>query len=761
MKKRIDLFFLVVVTLFFGNLSFAQSGQVRGYVYDQASGQPVGFATVYLGGTQLGTTTDIEGFYTISGISEGSYSLIASFVGYDSIAVDIAVGNNGVLNQNIYIKESNVELQGVEISAEKTVRKEQVNVSVTKVTPKEIKVLPSVGGQPDLAQYLQVLPGVIFTGDQGGQLYIRGGSPVQNKVLIDGMTIYNPFHSIGFFSVFETEAIRNVDVLTGGFGAKYGGRISAVVDIQTREGNRKRFGGIVSANPFQTKALVEGPIIRLKDDNEGTSVSFLLTGKHSYIDRTSPKLYSYADSSGLPYNFTDLYGKISLNSSNGSKVNVFGFNYRDNVSYTGLSELGWTSTGGGMNFKLLPSNAKMVIGGRFAYSNYDISLAESDAQPRTSSVGGFNGGIDFSLFGKNSETNYGIEIVGLATDFRFKNYTGVNIEQTQNTTELAGFVSHRQKLGALVLEPSLRLHYYASLSNLSLEPRLGLKLNVTDDIRVKFAGGMYSQNLISAVNERDIVNLFVGFLSGPEEAVYNPQTGADTEHRLQKAIHAIGGVEFDITDNLQFNVEPYFKRFTQLINLNRNKITNQDPSYVAETGNAYGVDFSADYKKDRLFVWAVYSMAYVNRNNGEQTYPTNFDRRHNANLVTGYTMGKDKSWDASVRWNLGSGFPFTLTQGFFESVTPTGGIDSDFITQNGDLGIEYDQIINGGRLPYYHRLDISLTKKIKFSKYAGMEINASATNVYNRQNIFYFDRVRYTRVNQLPILPSLGVTFNF
>ncbi len=137
--------------------------------------------------------------------------------------------------------------------------KSEVQISKLSVTAKQIRSLPSAGGQADIAQYLTVLPGVVFTGDQGGQLYIRGGSPVQNRILLDGMTIFNPFHSIGFYSVFETELIRNVDVLTGGFNADYGGRISAVVDVKTREGNRKRLAGLVSGSPFLAKAMIEGP----------------------------------------------------------------------------------------------------------------------------------------------------------------------------------------------------------------------------------------------------------------------------------------------------------------------------------------------------------------------------------------------------------------------------------------------------------------------------------------------------------------------
>src|SRR5690606_1291613 len=157
------------------------------------------------------------------------------------------------------------------------------------------------------------------------------------------------------------------------------------------------------------------------------------------------------------------------------------------------------------------------------------------------------------------------------------------------------FMKIKYRLGNLVVEPGLRMQYYASLNNFSLEPRIGAKVNLSDHVRLKFAGGVYSQNLISTVNERDIVNLFVGFLSGPDEILYKPNSSERTEHKLQKAIHGIAGVEIDISDKIELNVEPYIKRFSQLINLNRNKLRPGDPNYITETGNAYGIDLLLKY----------------------------------------------------------------------------------------------------------------------------------------------------------------------
>ncbi|HMR43616.1 MAG TPA: TonB-dependent receptor plug domain-containing protein, partial [Saprospiraceae bacterium] len=661
----------------------------------------------------------------------------------------------------LYIQESGIELEGVEVSARREQAKTDVQISKVTVTPQQIKSLPSTGGVADIAQYLPVLPGIILSGDQGGQLYIRGGSPVQNKILLDGMTIYNPFHSIGFFSVFETETIRSVDVLTGGFNAEHGGRVSAVVDIKTREGNKKRLAGSVGVNPFQARALIEGPIVKLKEEENSGSTSFMLTAKHSYLKESSKVFYEYADSVGLPYNFTDVYGKLSFVSNNGSKLNLFGFNFSDDVNFKNIAKYGWKNSGGGANFTLIPPNSNILVGGSVAFSDYSIELTEGNGDPRNSGITTFNILFDFTFFGADSEVKYGVEFNGFNTDFRFRNAFGITIEQKDFTSELAGFFKYKQKVGDLILEPGLRIQYYASQSNLSVEPRFGLKYNITDYLRFKAAGGLYSQNLISSVNERDIVNLFVGFLAGPEQTFFKPNDTDPVDHRLQKAWHAVAGFEIDLGKDVELNVEPYYKNFTQLIGLNRNKIRASQPDFETETGEAYGIDFSVRYQLKNTYLWGTYSYAYVNRDDGEQLYPTVFDRRHNVNFLVSQSFGKKKEWEASLRWNYGSGFPFTLTQGFYTLFNFQDGISTDVLQGNPDLGIIYDDKRNNGRLPDYHRMDISLKRTFTFSKYTQLEAVASVTNIYDRENIFYFDRVRYNRVNQLPILPSIGLNFNF
>ena len=749
----------------FGASLMAQTGGIRGNVFDKNSAEPILFGTVILEGTTFGTNTDLDGFFSIPNIPAGDYNLVVTYVGYDSLSVPVQIKPGAYTYQRLFIEESSIQLGTVNVSARKEKAKTDVQISEVTLTPKQIQALPSTGGDPDIAQYLTVLPGIISSGDQGGQLYIRGGAPIQNLILLDGMTIFNPFHSIGFYSVFETETIRSVDVLTGGFNAEYGGRISSVLDIRTREGNMKRLSGLVSASPFMARGVIEGPIKKLEADGGGSS-SFMLTAKHSYIDRTSEYLYSYAKSAldstnSLPFNFTDFYGKMAFLTGNGTKFNLFGFNFRDGVDYQAAA-LNWNTSGGGFNFTVVPPNSNLIFGGTVGYSDYLISLEESGEDPRMSQIGNVSAQLDFTYFGGRSELNYGVLFNGINTDFVFRNFLGVTIQQKDFTTELGGFLIYKQRLGNWVVEPSVRIQLYASQGNTTLEPRLGAKYNVSRRFRLKFAGGMYSQNLLSSVNERDVVNLFVGFLTGPEQTIYLPGTQTPTNHRLQKAIHGIAGVEIDLADNLELNLEGYYKGFTQLINLNRNKLTQQDPEFATETGEAYGADLSIRYETPHLYLWGTYSLTYVYRDNGDQVYPTVFDRRHNVNLLASYGFGQDNQWELGFRWNYGSPFPFTQTLGFYPFVNfLEQGLDTDPKTDNPPLGIIYTDELNGGRLISFHRLDASLKRTFTFSKNLSLDVTASVTNAYNRRNVFYIDRKTAERVDQLPVLPSLAVTMRF
>jgi hypothetical protein len=748
--------------------SFSQNASIRGFIYEKESGEPVIFTNVYLLGTTYGASTDVNGYFTVTQIPAGEYTLIVTYLGFDTIREPVIIKPGQIINKRLYLQKSAVQLKTFEVSAERQEGLTETKTSVVKITPKQISSIPSIG-TPDLAQYLQVLPGFIFTGDQGGQLYVRGGPPIQNKILLDGLVIYNPFHSIGLFSVFETDIMRNVDIYTGGFGAEYGGRISSIMDITTRDGNKSRLSGTIGGNTFGANIILEGPLKKINPET-GTSASFILAAKNSYLKESSKLFYNYIDTAGLPFNYTDVFGKISLNSESGSKLNIFGFNFTDNVFYKNIAEFEWGNTGVGSSFILVPGGTTTLIEGNLGYSDYKITLDDKQGNPKSSEISGFNLGLKFSYFTPNHEIKYGIETLGFRTLFNYTNSAGRTISQEQNTTELAVYVKDKITLDNLILEPSMRIHYYASLSDFSPEPRFAFKYIITETIRLKGAGGLYSQNLIAANSDRDVVNLFYGFLSGPEN-LQGTFDGKEVTHRLQKAQHAIFGVEVEPFKHMVINIEGYYKNFSQLTNLNKNKVFDDTYEYydkpdylkkdfILEKGNAYGFDMSVKYDMKKYYIWAVYSLGYINRYDGIIEYVPHYDRRHNANIVATALLGGKQNSEISIRWNFGSGFPFTKNQGHYPLITFEDGLDTDITNAEDQLGTLFADI-NNGRLPYYHRLDLSFKNTQYFTERVKLEITVGITNVYNRANIFYFDRITKERINQLPIMPSMGLSLKF
>ena len=792
-EKRLGFKILTFLFALFITISATAQGTVKGFIRSEATGEPVMFASVSLSGTSHGVSTDISGFYSLSKIPAGTYTLVVSSIEFQNIEEAIEIRHGKVLTKSYMLKEGVIELDGAVINADREEQLNSVKMSVETIRPADLKRIPSFGGQADLVQALQVMPGFVSTGDQGGQLYIRGGSPIQNKVLLDGMIVYNAFHSIGLFSVFDSDALANADIYTGAFSAKYGGRISSVMDIRTRNGNMKETNVKLGASPFGSKILLEGPLRQMNDGVGG--ISYLVSMKHSYLEYTSQYLYPYIDGGKLPFGFTDTYGKITFGGG-GSKLSLFGFNFTDRASVlnddTGISfaDYLWNSHGFGGQFTIVPPGSSVLVNGHFATSKYFIGLYEDDNNDgeinqdqtgRSSDINGFNFGLDFKYVAGEDNIEYGLEVIGLQTDFKTYNTLNVPVTQNETTTEFGSYIDYTINRGKLIVQPSLRLQYYSSLSKFRPEPRFGLKYKATERLRLKMAAGMYSQNLISANSDRDVVNLFYGFLTGPsnlQDNIVNPNGTTDTiRHTLQTANHLVMGFEFDLTEKLNLNVEGYIKDFTQLTNMNRNKLFPETADvadefrldYIVEKGFAKGVDVVLEYEEKGTYLWLVYGYGDVDRWDGFRWYDPVFDRRHNVNFVASQEFGKDGNWTVSSRWALGSGLPFTQSQGYYQSPSTGGGIYSDYLTYNPDqISITYAEL-NEGRLPAYHRLDLNISRsfdKISFNgktyKSKGeLDLTAGITNVYSRENIFYINRLTGQRKNQLPFLPSITIDWKF
>ena len=747
-----------------GVLAIAQNAVIKGFTYDEATGESLPYCTIQLMGTSFGALSDVSGAFLINKIPAGTYTVKVSQLGYIDLLDTVVLSGNATITKRYSISPNSQTLDAVQIVGENTRKEQETRTSVISVTPKDMSKMPAIGGQPDFAQYLQVLPGIISTGDQGGQLYVRGGTPVQNMLLLDGVILFNPFHSIGIFSVFDMDIMSSADVYTGGFGAEFGGRISSVMDIKTRDGNKKRLAGKVDVNNIGGQLLFEGPLLKLKDDRK-TSISFILSGKGSYLQQSSKFFYPYVKSEdGLPYNFWDLYGKVTLATRNGTRWNIFGFNYDDRVRYSSVANYGWNNWGIGSNFLIVPGDAPTTIEGSLAYSKYSSELQDANYDPRRSSMDGFTFDLGFNYYLGNSLLKVGIDVVGYNTNYEY--YTIYHAQRTieDHTTDLSIFAKYKYNFrNKLLIEPGFRLQYYYSLGEVSPEPRLAIKYNILKNLRLKLAAGMYSQNLVSITSDRDVVSLFNGFLSSPLESDLLPSTlindDKEMKGRLQKSQHVILGLEYDPINPLSINLEGYFKNFSQLISANRYKMLEDDNEFIWEKGQAYGGDISVKYEQKGVYIWFVYSLGWVKRTDGKITYNPHFDRRHNINLVASYSFGKRRSWEINCRWNFGTGFPFTQTQAYYPHYDPTH-LNDDYVGANEDVYFLLGDF-NQARLPSYHRLDLGVKKKFHIGPRHTIELYFSMTNLYNYKNVFYVNRTTNDIVYQLPFLYYFGMTWRF
>ncbi len=771
---------LTIVILSLLSFSAIAQGTVRGIVIDDATGEPIPFANVVLRSADsshapLGSATDLSGLFVFNRLTAGDYTLTIRYIGYNEHQQAITITRGQTIKLSLRLTTAATVLHDVVITDSRIEqRKMQTQVSVEKITATQIQQMPSIGGVADIAQYMQVLPGVSSTGDQGGQLHIRGGSMIQNLCLLDGMVVYNPFHSIGLYSIFETDAILSADIYTGGFGAQYGGRLSSVMDITTRDGNKRRHSGKIGINTFGANLMLEGPLKR-ETTTSPTSITYLLSAKNSYLSKTSETLYPTINGS-LPFDYLDLYGKLTVSTTGGSKLSLYGFRFDDSVAnYHDVANYHWKNYGIGSHFQIITGSSS-VLEGALAYSDYKIKLNDASGLDKYSNINGFNMSLNITNFFRDNRLVYGISMEGYTTDYLYYNAYNISTEQKEHTNDIAFFGTYTWKNAHWIVEPGLRYVYYNALSEGSLEPRLSAKYLINDKLRLKMAGGLYSQIFLDARSDNDIVNLFNGFLTSVHLSKPATFNGEEASSCIQKAQHIVMGAEYDITSHFTANIEGYIKNFSQLFNANRNKLfdrydaayqaggayakaTHQLTDYIVEQGIAYGIDLSLCLDIERLYLWATYSIAHVTRTDEVQTYTPHYDRRHTVNLLATYAIGAHREWEVSARWSFGSGFPYTQTQGVYEQWQPSA-INDNYANASGTYGIYYADIYQG-RLPAYHRLDISAKRKISIGARSMLELSAGITNVYNRNNLFYFDRLTLSRVDQLPILATIGATFRF
>ena len=733
----------------------AQNAVVRGFAKDASDGQPLQGINVVLtndDGAFFGTATDRDGFFAISRIPPGPYLLRATFIGYRPFTDSLNLAPGEILSYNFSITFEEAGLDEIVVESEReTAGAAAVTAGLQTIRPQDVQLIPSPDLSGDLVTYLATLPGVVSAGDQGGQLFIRGGEPTQNLVLVDGMLVYQPFHLVGFYSAFPASIMNVADVYAGGFGARYGGRLSTVIDVSSRNGNKRRFSGEASLAPFISAARLEGPIIPNR-------ISVMLSGRFSVIDQGASNIID----DPLPYDFNDQFGKIHAELSSNSQISVSALRSYDkgiigtqteDEAEGELDQVIWDNQAIGGRFILLPTSIPVQAEILVSASFIENTFGPEDAPTRTSSAQRINAATNVTHFIGTTDITWGIfarfselesELGGL--------FQGVETDR-EFVSEAGAYIETEVALGeGLRIEPGARFQSFPSKGRSFIEPRLRTVLDVGIH-RFSAAAGLYHQEIVGLTDRRDAGDVFTAWTSSPLGEV-------------PEAIHLLAGYQIRPAPWLKLAVEGYYKQLSDLSIAEWTAFPTFDINLQPADGTVYGIDARLELTTRSFYGFINYGFSEVEYDaqqaaveywfgEAELTFSPPHHRRHQLNVVGslrfyGFTL--------STRWQFGSGLPFSESLGFDEFVLLDG--PTDVLDEPGDTRVLYERPYNG-RLPTYHRLDVALDRRFEFSRTAALTLQASATNTYDRTNLFYIDLFTLSRLDQLPLVPSFGVKVEF
>lgn len=750
LRYRLLLCFLLILS----PTALHAQGVISGIVQETGKGEVIIGANVIVVGLGHGAATNRYGFFAISGIPAGTHELRVSAVGYATKSIRVTVNDNApVPRQLIELDEAVIELGEVSIEAERR-NLEATRVSTVDVPVEQILRIPSLGGEVDIFRALQLLPGVKAASELSSGLYIRGGSPDQNLILLDRMVLYNPMHLGGFLSTFNADAINNVTLIKGAMPAEYGGRLSSVVDITMREGSRDRVHVQGGVSMIDSRLTVDGPI---SDD-----ITFMISGRRVYIDWL---VEAFSDEA-LNYYFYDFVAKTNIRLGDRDRLFFSGFFGRDVMGGGDADEtddvVSWGNSSGNLRWThifgdKLFSNVSFVVSDYFFGAEveewdkrrfksesgiFDYSL-RAEAEYYHSRDHLFKAGVEATLHTFKAEASH------VSSEFfDFNEYL-----PTHRGTDISLFAQDEWKYNErLTLQLGGRAFYFDRGKYFRLEPRLAAfyKLDEYTTLKGAFIGANQFLHLVARTD-----------LSLPTDMWFPSTSALPPAWGLQYVL----GASRDFAEGAySASIEGYYRNMQNVLEFKDNAMFSIFAPVEGELtrgdGEAYGVEVFVQKRKGSFTGWLGYTLSWANRTfpelNEGRSFPPRYDRRHDASIVLNYTLGE--SWDFTATWVYGTGQAFTFPVAQYSL---------------GDWGnpMFYYSEKNGYRLPAYHRLDLNFSHKFSWFGWA-WRASINVYNAYNRMNPFSryleYDYApngestwKLKQVTLFPILPTFGISFAF
>lgn len=761
---------------FFCLLSQAQSPAVRvvsGHVRDALTGETLIGASIRLdANASVGTRTNTYGFYSLS-LPAGDHDLVVSHVGYERKVIRVALQADTTLEVELQSGEVLEEVVVSRSAAAELVRSPQMGVSRVEVS--EIRNVPVLMGERDVLKTIQLLPGVLTGGEGSSQFFVRGGAGDQNLILLDEAMVYNSAHLLGFFSTFNSDAIKDVSLYKGGMPAQYGGRISSVLDITMLDGNKKRFGAEGGLGLIASRLKLDGPIVRDRG-------SFMISGRRTYADMFL-KLSSDEDVRKSKLYFYDLNAKANYRINDRNTVYLSGYFGRDVLGYSGLFGFDWGNATATARWNHV-INSRLFSNSTLVYSdfNYNVDVSNDDFTFRIASqIQNVNLKQDFQYFPSAKSTwRFGLHLLRQRVSpasIDADETTAVNSLQLDDRVgaELAAYVSHEWKpterlsliygvrLSSFLLFGPGVFHWYDAEGDvvrsqeyargdvvqhyINPEPRLSLSYRLAGNNSVKLSYNRNVQHLHQLSNSTSSLPTDAWVMSSNN---IKPQLADQA---------AVGYYQYFGSEQYEFSAETYYKHMQNQIDYRSTADLQANEHVESEllfgTGRAYGVELFLKKRQGKLNGWVSYGLSRSERHldgvNDGRWFPARFDRTHDLSVVGIYEL--------SGRWTVSGTFVYSTGN----AVTfPSGKYMVDGRT------LWYYTERNGYRMPDYHRLDLAATWESDVKKKFKSSWTFGIYNVYSRRNAFIIDFrenednpnvTEAYRIALFGIIPS--VTWNF
>lgn len=749
--------FLLPLCLSGATLAFAQqTASLSGFVKDASSEETLLLANVVLTDAGKGVATNTSGYYTLTDLAPGAYTVVCTYIGYETFreAVTLAAGERRRLD--IELAPQAVLFDEVVVAADRAEEEEARNIGVAQMKIETVKQLPTVL-EPDVFRSLQLLPGVKAASDYSSGLYIRGGDPGQTLVLLDRTSVYNPTHVFGFFSTFNPDAIKDVRLYKGGFPASYGGRIGSVLDIYNKDGNRRERQGSVSLGLLASRVFAEGPY------KHGSWMAAL---RRSTLE---PLLAALQGQEGIPdgFYFYDFNGKVNLDASPNDRLSLSLYLGTDALDLEFLDDAVLDINYGN---RTVSANWTHLFSERL-FSNFTVTTSHYFSQPRILLAGteikqdsrihdtSIKGDFEF-IANERHELAAGFWAGAIRFPFKSSFDGEVTFNPRIQTEYAAAYVEETFRPSPLwTVQGGLRATFFTDGRHFRLEPRFSAEHRPYSRLRLQASYGRYYQFQTLITNES-----FSGFdfwLTSAEGV--NPAFGDQF----------ILGAKTFLREDFALDAEGYYRTMRDLFEIDpflpdAAGLAYRDYFQIGR-GNAYGVELKLDKTRGRLNGFLAYTFGVTRRrfpqinlvDGRPRNYPPKYDRRHDLHLVANYQLSRT--------WRATGVFTYATGQAYTEPTAQYKLLGGELLTGDDAVDVLLSPGLNEARLPAYHRLDFGFTKQGRFFRRADYELQLQVINLYARRNIWFIffefeqdNSVTRNDIPQIPIpLPNVSLTLKF